>query len=249
MAFIALYIKTNTFFGKSKPKKLNNLNLSKETDLEITDIRQISVISIKSEENFVKNTIDSENEEITDKNISIAWIGLTLRVPKGLFSKEKIILRELNGFIEFGTLNALMGPSGAGKTSLLNCINGRNKAYLTDETQIYLSQFELIRTCFISQDVSQHLIKGLTAKQALIYASKLKNSDQEIDHENSVKNLMNELLISDIGDTSVENCSGGEQKRLVMAMELTSHIKPNLLCIDEPTSGLDSNAAEEVRII
>jgi ABC-type multidrug transport system ATPase subunit len=55
---------------------------------------------------------------------------------------------------------------------------------------------------------------------------------------------MIDLLISDIKDTNVENFSGGEQKRLVVAMELTSHIKTNLICIDEPTSGLDSNAAE-----
>ena len=68
-----------------------------------------------------------------------------------------------------------------------------------------------------------------------------------MNHENIVKNLMNELLIGDICDTNVENCSGGEQKRIVLGMELTSHIMPNLICIDEPTSGLDSNAAEVVR--
>jgi len=96
--------------------------------------------------------------------------------------------------------------------------------------------------------VTEHLLYGLTAKQALIYASKLKNSDSKVNHTNNVEQLMNELLISDINETRVEVCSGGEQKRLVIAMELTSQIKPNLICIDEPTSGLDSNAAEVVNI-
>jgi ABC-type multidrug transport system ATPase subunit len=59
---------------------------------------------------------------------------------------------------------------------------------------------------------------------------------------------MKDLLISDIEDTNVENCSSGEQKRLVLAIELTSSFKPNLIFIDEPTSGLDSNAAEVARI-
>jgi ABC-2 type transport system ATP-binding protein len=59
-------------------------------------------------------------------------------------------------------------------------------------------------------------------------------------------NLLTELMISDIANTYVEKCSGGEQKRLAIALELTSQIKPNLICIDEPTSGLDSNAAEVV---
>ncbi|CAG2112213.1 unnamed protein product [Medioppia subpectinata] len=38
-------------------------------------------------------------------------------------------------------------------------------------------------------------------------------------------------------------CSSGQQKRIVMAMELTPDIKPNLICVDEPTSGVDSYSA------
>ncbi|CAG2165983.1 unnamed protein product [Oppiella nova] len=52
--------------------------------------------------------------------------------------------------------------------------------------------------------------------------------------------------MSDIRDTRVDECSGGQQKRLSIAIELTQYVKPNLLCIDEPTTGLDSNAAENV---
>ncbi|CAG2172835.1 unnamed protein product [Oppiella nova] len=54
---------------------------------------------------------------------------------------------------------------------------------------------------------------------------------------------MSSLVISDTADNRVETCSGGEHKRIVIACELTAHIKPNMLCIDEPTSGLDSSAA------
>jgi len=250
MAFIALYIKTNTFFKRTKPKNSQILNKSKQ-DSDLSVITKNTPISIASEErteNKDNNAIEIEREEVMDNKISVAWIDLTFRVPKTMFSKEKVILRQLNGCFEFGSLNALMGPSGAGKTSLLKCINGKNQNFITIETQIYLSSFKKIRTCFISQDVTQHLINGLKAKEALIYASKLKNSDNTFDHEKNVRNLMIEFLISDIGDTSCENCSGGEQKRLVMAMELTSRKMPNMLCIDEPTSGLDSNAAEVVSI-
>jgi ABC-type multidrug transport system ATPase subunit len=92
---------------------------------------------------------------------------------------------------------------------------------------------------------------SLTAKQNLIYASKLKNSGNQfkIDHENNAMNLMSDSMISGIADTKVEDCSGGEQKRLSIALEMTQRIKPNILCIDEPTSGLDSNAAEVVSFI
>ncbi|CAG2104152.1 unnamed protein product [Medioppia subpectinata] len=50
----------------------------------------------------------------------------------------------------------------------------------------------------------------------------------------------------DCADTTVQRCSGGEQKRLTVGLELVQQIKPNLLCIDEPTSGLDSNSSEIV---
>jgi ABC-type multidrug transport system ATPase subunit len=245
-AFIALYIKTNTFLKRRKPKTEKSLDskLIVKQDSKSFKENMNSEIHIQSNDEEIEEK-KFKIEAIDDK-ISIAWIDLSLRIPKQNFSKEKIILRQLNGCLNFGSLNALMGPSGAGKTTLLKCINGRNMKLLSNQTKIYLSKFMKIRTCFISQDVTELLIKGLTAKQTLIYASKLKNSDRNVNYENSIKILINDLLISDIEDTNVENCSGGEQKRLVMAMELTSYIKPYLLCIDEPTSGLDSNAAEVV---
>jgi ABC-type multidrug transport system ATPase subunit len=165
--------------------------------------------------------------------------------------KEKIILNGINGSVDFGSLNALMGPSGSGKTTLLKCLNGRNKSGIGCESKIFLNSREKIRSCFIGQHEKEHLIMGLTAKQNLIYASKLKNSDNKfkIYHENNVMNLMSELMLSDIADNKVKDCSGGEQKRLSIALEMTQHIKPNLLCIDEPTTGLDSNSAEVVNFI
>ncbi|OTF80191.1 hypothetical protein BLA29_015535, partial [Euroglyphus maynei] len=63
-----------------------------------------------------------------------------------------------------------MGPSGAGKTSLLNVLNGRSKTRLSETTEFYLSKFTPIRVCYLTQEVSGHLLPGLTAKQSLIYA-------------------------------------------------------------------------------
>jgi ABC-type multidrug transport system ATPase subunit len=186
-----------------------------------------------------------------DEKLAIAWIDLTFKVNPFFMRKEKIILNDIDGSVDFGSLNALMGPSGSGKTSFLKCINGKSESGIGGESKIFLSSREKIRSCFIGQHEKEHLIMGLTAKQNLIYASKLKNSGNrlKIDHKNNAMNLMSELMISDIADNKVEDCSGGEQKRLSIALEMTQHIKPNLLCIDEPTTGLDSNAAEVVNFI
>ncbi|KAH9527945.1 Cytoplasmic dynein 1 light intermediate chain 1, variant 2 [Dermatophagoides farinae] len=160
----------------------------------------------------IKHNSELEFEQFSRDKIIVAWRNLTLfgsssihEIRSVRHSNSKIILRDLNGQFRFGTMNALMGTSGSGKTSLLKVLN-----------------------------VSGHLLPGLTAKQSLIYASRLKNYSMGI-HE-AMKTA----------ETMVQNCSGGERKRLALALELTSMWMPNLICIDEPTSGLDSNSAEIV---
>ncbi|CAG2179797.1 unnamed protein product, partial [Oppiella nova] len=154
----------------------------------------------------------------------------------------------ISGSVDFGSLTALMGPSGCGKSTLLKCINGRNMEGLDSGTKVYLSSAKKIRSCFIVQDISEHLWVGLTGIQSLTYASKLKNvrEHQEVNHRKYARKLLSDLSIGDTEGTNMENCSGGEQKRLAIAQELMALRKPNLMCIDEPTSGLDSNAAEIV---
>ena len=183
-----------------------------------------------------------------DKQLSIAWIDMTLRVKKTFFSNEKLILREINGFVRFGTLTALMGPSGAGKSSLLRCLNGLNRNLITRDSKILLSDCRKIRICFIAQDQREHITKGLTVKQGLKYASKIKNTGKPVDHDMKVNELMTDLNLNGIQYNCIEKCSSGEQKRIVLAMELTSEVKPNLICVDEPTSGIDNSTAYEVSI-
>src|SRR5699024_11190252 len=120
--------------------------------------------------------VKMENEIIFNNfskhKISIAWRNLSLYGSNSIFEivsrddkrEPKTILRNLNGQCRFGTLNALMGTSGAGKTSLLKVLNGRCKSRLSESTQFYLSMFTKISTCFITQEVSGHLMPGLTAK-------------------------------------------------------------------------------------
>ena len=89
----------------------------------------------------------------------------------------------------------------------------------------------------------------LRVKGSLMYSSKLKNYQirkYKFNHEENIEKIISDLLLTDCQDNLVVNCSGGEQKRLSIGLELTSIVKPNLMCIDEPTSGLDSNTSEKV---
>lgn len=225
---IEIYINTNI-------SNYNRNSFVTNNDSNYAEINSISIIESK-----VKN-----------KNICIAWIDLSLNVGNKLLAKPNFILKEINGCFEFNTINALMGSSGAGKTSLLHCLNGRYNSNLSLETKIHLTSEEKFRSCFISQDLKEHIVIGLTVKQCLLYASRLKNSNNNLDinHKENVEKIMNEFSMNDISNNSVEYCSGGQQRIITIACEMTSLIKPNLLLIDEPTTGLDSESSEIVCLI
>ena len=210
-------------------KKLNNDNVNLE----------LKIFEISSHK--------TNNEQ---RRLNIAWINLTVKVRKSCFNNEKIILRNINGFVEFGSLLALMGPSGAGKSTLLKTLMGINRNLMTKGTKIYCNESVDTKSCFIAQDVRQHIIGGLTVEQSISYASKLKNlsdNTKNFDHKDIVRTLLIDFAIEDIKDVNIGKCSSGQQKRCILAMELCALKKPNVVFVDEPTSGLDSHSALIVR--
>ena len=216
--------------------------------------------AVDQNENFI---IDALNEE-SSKIFAIAWNNLSYLT--GTSNNKRMILKHLKGKIDFGTITALMGPSGAGKTTLLQCIYGIQQLGRSIETEFYVNKSIMIQPVFIVQQHKQHLLMNLTVKESLLYSSLLKNhnirkrnqntdstnqfSNQiQFDHHANINQILAELMLTNCSDNKVSQCSGGEQKRLSIGLELTSKVKPNLMCIDEPTSGLDSYAAEQVFLV
>ena len=92
-----------------------------------------------------------------------------------------------------------------------------------------------MKFAFIAQD--NHLLSYLTVKESLWFASRLKNRVYA-DHRMIVNNVINKLMIESCAQNRPNKCSGGQLKRVSIALELVS--RPNILILDEPTSGLDS---------
>ena len=80
----------------------------------------------------------------------------------------------------------------------------------------------------------------LTVRESLIFASKLKNGSNA-DHRLIANQVIDKLLLQTCAENYPKRCSGGQQKRVLIGLELVS--KPNILILDEPTSGLDSVTA------
>ncbi|WP_175409415.1 FHA domain-containing protein, partial [Streptomyces sp. TRM64462] len=139
-------------------------------------------------------------------------------------------------------LLAVVGPSGAGKSTLLNALTGLRPAdrgtVLYDGRDLYRQYAELRqRIGLVPQDDILHL--QLTVRRALGYAAELRFPEDTAKEERRarVDEVMRELGLEQRADQPVHSLSGGQRKRVSVALELLT--KPSLLFLDEPTSGLD----------
>lgn len=100
-----------------------------------------------------------------------------------------------------------------------------------------------VKVAFVPQD--NHLIELMTVKESFVFASRLVNTnDHGFDHSALADKLIVRFGLETITNTRADRCSGGQRKRLSIALEIIS--KPNILILDEPTTGLDSPSCTHV---
>lgn len=151
-----------------------------------------------------------------------------------VFLIGKPIIRDVNGYMRSGEITSIMGPSGSGKSTFLGCLFG-SKKLTTGSVTILGNRY--ITMSYVQQD--DYLLYQLKIREAMMYASKLKNINKDdFDHKKNIAKVMKQLGIEGCANLRPWWCSGGQKKRISIALELVS--KPNVLILDEPTSGLDS---------
>jgi len=156
--------------------------------------------------------------------------------------QQKILLNDISLTIPSGKFVAIVGGSGAGKTTLMDALNGTRPAkagrvlyngqdYYSSRAAFgaqlgYVPQFDIIH-------------KNLTVERVLYFAAKLRlpsdTTDQQI--EERLHEVMEAVGIIQRRKLLINKLSGGQQKRVSIALELLA--KPNVFFLDEPTSGLD----------
>lgn len=166
---------------------------------------------------------------------------------------RKELLRDVNIDIQEGTLVAILGTAGAGKSTLMNCLNGMETAGL--EGQILYRGQDLV------QNFSrfQYLIGSVPQKKTFhpTYTPEQEFTDAAIlrmprgtgrkEIQRVVDNTIQSLHMDKVRKTKNSRLSGGEQTRVNLGIELVADRA--LLCLDEPDQGLSPDLKHEVFVI
>lgn len=184
-------------------------------------------------------------EEFVDTGeVSFSARHLTVTVDGG-----KDILKDVSFGVPEKSLIAVIGPSGSGKSTLLKALTGYRPAnqgdVLYDNRNLYKQFAELRqRIGLVPQDDILH--KELTVTKALSYAAKLRFPADTTEAERTARihEVLAELKLDIHKDKKVTSLSGGQRKRVSVALELLT--KPSLIFLDEPTSGLDPGMDRDV---
>jgi ABC-type multidrug transport system ATPase subunit/ABC-type multidrug transport system permease subunit len=187
----------------------------------------------------------TELQEFVDTgDVSLVARDLTVTLGNG-----KVLLDHVTFPLGERCLLGIIGPSGAGKSTLLGALTGMRPAnggsVLYDDRDLYAHYAELRhRIGLVPQENILHT--QLTARRALRYAAELRfpRDTSKAERNRRVDEVLAELSLTAHAETRTDRLSGGQQKRVNVALELMT--KPSLLFLDEPTSGLDPGLDKSV---
>ena len=202
-----------------------------------------------------RSTYSGDNGVSSDaKATTISLRGTDVFVGRG--DDRAHILFDIHANFYPGTCTAIMGPSGSGKSTLLNCICGHSKiAQAEPEGTIFENGERLDASDFANRlsyvPQKEALLAVMTSHELLTYSARLRFDENDEDRKDRIADVLHTVEMYDkkdvvIGDVHEVGLSGGQRKRVSIAMELLAD-RP-VMFLDEPTSGLDSCMAKEVTL-
>lgn len=160
--------------------------------------------------------------------------------------KETEVLKQINLSVKKGEIFGLLGPSGAGKTTLINIITGQlhpseGKSIIQGVDSTLLSGDEYKKIGIMMDHFG--LYERMSCYDNLKFYAKLDgNSNDEM--KERIKRILKEIALFEVKNRPVAKLSKGMKNRLSFARAILR--KPDILFLDEPTCGLDPNTTEEL---
>lgn len=175
------------------------------------------------------------NIEKSNLDVELIWNDLNLKT-----NENKTLLKSVSGKIKSKMMIALMGSSGAGKTTLMNSLVGRLPSNIKSHGSIFLNGKPRNPKTWniISSYVSQvfYAYEYQTVKETLEFVYNIKLNKKNCNDD--INKLLSMLGLNRVSNNYVSKLSGGERIRLSIGIELIGN--PSILFLDEPFSGLDS---------
>ncbi|KAI9003433.1 hypothetical protein DFJ74DRAFT_694843 [Hyaloraphidium curvatum] len=187
------------------------------------------------------------------RGFTLTWESLSCRVSSGGWFEKRTQTDALLGCSAFalpGRALAVIGPSGAGKTTLIDILAGRKArgAWTGDVRVNGLPSSRALRTHFGIVDARMACIPSMTVRETLEFAAacRMPRSCTAAERSARVDEVIAALHLGQardtrLGDEVARGVSTGERKRVEVAIELIG--RPKTLILDEPTSGLDAHLA------
>ncbi|XP_029453857.1 ATP-binding cassette sub-family G member 2 isoform X2 [Rhinatrema bivittatum] len=202
----------------------------------------------------------SDNRKIhLGATVSFHNICYKVKVKTGLIccrkTTDKDILSDINGIMRPG-INAILGPTGSGKSSLLDILAARKDPHgLSGEVLIDGAPQPANFKCISGYVVQDDVVMGtLTVRENLQFSAALRlpmtvrQKEKDVRINQVIKELgLTKVADSKVGTQMIRGVSGGERKRINIGMELITD--PAVLFLDEPTTGLDASTANAVLLL
>jgi ABC-type multidrug transport system ATPase subunit len=230
--------------GSTNGVYLNGGRISGRQPVTNQDVVQIGPFLLRADPRMGVAVFDTRAKTRIDA------IGITATVQRRSGRGSRKLLDDISLAIAPNEFVGLLGPSGAGKSMLMNALNGMHR---TGSGRVLINNLELYQHLdslkqgigYVPQEDIIH--RQLTVYRTLYYVARLRLSRDVARSE--VDQIVGEVLdvtgLSSRRDVLVSELSGGQRKRVSIAVELIT--KPSVIFLDEPTSGLDP--ATEQRIM
>ncbi len=214
--------------------------------LTLNDSVQIGSFVLRIDQSFNIGIYDTRSKTRIDS------VNITKEVKDRSGGGKLRLLDDVSLSIMPNEFVGLLGPSGAGKSTFMDALNGMRPAssgnVLVNGADLYQNLDAIKQSIgYVPQDDIIH--RELTVYRTLYYVAKLRLSGdvsrKEIDQ--IVDEVMDVTGLSERRDVPINQLSGGQRKRVSIAVELVT--KPSVIYLDEPTSGLDPATEEKIMVL